>query len=70
MARIRRCPICKNPLPEDEGAVRYRPFCSKRCAEIDLGKWLTGSYAIPATEGESEDEGGTPNPAADPPLRH
>ncbi|MDE2474292.1 MAG: DNA gyrase inhibitor YacG [Alphaproteobacteria bacterium] len=72
MARIRRCPICKNPLPEGEGAARYRPFCSKRCAEIDLGKWLTGSYAIPATEEESEDEeeGGTPKPAADTPLSH
>lgn len=72
MARIPRCPICKNPLPEGEAAVRYRPFCSKRCADVDLGKWLTGSYAIPATEEESEDEeeGGTPKPAADPLLRH
>jgi endogenous inhibitor of DNA gyrase (YacG/DUF329 family) len=33
---------------------RFRPFCSKRCADVDLNRWLTGSYAIPA---EEEDEG-------------
>lgn len=72
MAELRRCPICKGVLREGEEAARYRPFCSRRCADIDLGKWLTGSYAIPATEEESEDEedGGTPNPAAEPPIRH
>ncbi len=71
-AGAHRCPICKRPLPEGKEAAQYRPFCSKRCADIDLGKWLTGSYAIPATEAESEDEeeGGTPKPAADPPIRH
>lgn len=36
------CPICKKqPTPD------YRPFCSKRCADLDLGNWLKGSYAIP-----------------------
>ena len=72
MARANRCPICKRPLPEGVEAARYRPFCSKRCADIDLGKWLTGSYVIPARdeESEDEDEGGTPNPDADPPIRH
>ncbi|MXU66544.1 DNA gyrase inhibitor YacG [Oceanomicrobium pacificus] len=39
------CPICKN-----DSAARYRPFCSKRCADIDLGRWMRGSYAIPADE--------------------
>ena len=42
------CPICKAPSD-----ARYRPFCSRRCADIDLGRWLTGSYRIP-----SEDSGG------------
>lgn len=72
MVTARRCPICKKPLPEDDAAARYRPFCSKRCADIDLGKWFTGSYAIPGTadEPEDEEEGGTPKPAADPPIRH
>lgn len=44
------CPMCsKKPTPE------YRPFCSKRCADLDLGKWLTGSYAIPAADTDEED---------------
>jgi endogenous inhibitor of DNA gyrase (YacG/DUF329 family) len=39
---------------------RFRPFCSKRCADVDLGRWLKGSYAIPAAEtgDESESEAG------------
>ncbi|TCP60298.1 hypothetical protein EV663_11186 [Rhodovulum bhavnagarense] len=37
------CPICKKPTD-----AAYRPFCSRRCADIDLGRWLTGSYAVPA----------------------
>lgn len=42
------CPVCgKAPVPD------YAPFCSKRCADIDLHRWLTGSYAIPAVEEES-----------------
>ena len=47
------CPICKKPLD-----LKYRPFCSKRCADVDLSRWLTGSYAIPGSEeeeGESEE---------------
>ncbi len=40
-----QCPICQK-----ETAENYKPFCSKRCADIDLHKWLTGSYAIPASE--------------------
>lgn len=37
------CPICsKNTEP------KFKPFCSKRCADVDLGKWLNESYAIPA----------------------
>ena len=36
------CPICnKNSVPA------YRPFCSKRCADVDLGRWLRGAYVIP-----------------------
>ena len=33
-----------------------KPFCSKRCADVDLHRWLSGSYAIPVTEDEEEDE--------------
>lgn len=37
------CPICAR-----ETDPKYKPFCSRRCADIDLGKWLTGSYVLPA----------------------
>ena len=43
------CPICGK-----EVVAAYRPFCSRRCADVDLGRWLTGSYAIPVTEEEDE----------------
>ena len=46
----RPCPICRKPSVE-----KYRPFCSKRCADLDLARWLGGKYAIPATEDEDED---------------
>ncbi|MEX3014746.1 DNA gyrase inhibitor YacG [Gymnodinialimonas hymeniacidonis] len=41
------CPIC-----EKESAQAYRPFCSRRCADVDLGRWLNGSYAVPSTDPE------------------
>ncbi|MFU8825433.1 DNA gyrase inhibitor YacG [Yoonia sp.] len=44
------CPICDRPTDK-----AFRPFCSKRCADVDLGKWLTGSYAIPAGRDDAED---------------
>jgi hypothetical protein len=34
---------------------KYRPFCSKRCADLDLGKWLTEAYTIPAVKTDDED---------------
>jgi endogenous inhibitor of DNA gyrase (YacG/DUF329 family) len=36
------CPICGKPV-----VARFKPFCSARCADIDLGRWLKGSYVIP-----------------------
>lgn len=53
------CPICGRPRE-----ARYRPFCSRRCADIDLGRWLTGAYRIPAGEDEGPDA--EPGPAAPP----
>jgi uncharacterized protein len=41
----RTCPICGKPA-----APRHQPFCSARCADIDLGRWLKGNYAIPTDE--------------------
>jgi uncharacterized protein len=46
----RPCPICCKPA-----TLRYRPFCSARCAQIDLGRWLKGSYRI-ATD-DADDDG-------------
>ena len=37
-----RCPICQKPAVE-----AFRPFCSKRCADVDLQRWFRGAYAIP-----------------------
>jgi len=45
------CPICKAKASE-----AYRPFCSKRCADVDLHRWLTGCYAIPAVEADDDPE--------------
>lgn len=39
------CPICGKPAEP-----RWRPFCSRRCADVDLNRWLTGAYAIPVVE--------------------
>ncbi len=45
------CPICDKPTD-----AKYRPFCSKRCADVDLAKWLGGSYAIPSTDPEDAEK--------------
>jgi endogenous inhibitor of DNA gyrase (YacG/DUF329 family) len=44
-----KCPICSR-----SSDAKYRPFCSRRCADVDLSRWLSGAYAIPDA-GESED---------------
>ena len=41
----RKCAACGKPQ-----VAAFKPFCSKRCADLDLGRWLKGSYAIPAEE--------------------
>jgi endogenous inhibitor of DNA gyrase (YacG/DUF329 family) len=41
------CPICSG-----ETAPAYRPFCSRRCADVDLARWLNGSYAVPSEDPE------------------
>jgi endogenous inhibitor of DNA gyrase (YacG/DUF329 family) len=58
-AKRLKCPICGKPRSE-----RYRPFCSKHCADIDLGRWLDGRYAVPGEPvaklegGDADDEEG------------
>ena len=44
------CPICGKPATEAS-----RPFCSERCRDVDLNRWLSNSYAIPGREDEDED---------------
>lgn len=43
-----KCPICGKPRDP-----AYRPFCSRRCADIDLGRWLSESYAMPMPDSEA-----------------
>ena len=40
----RPCAVCGKPVAPDN---RFRPFCSARCRQVDLGRWLAGDYAIP-----------------------
>ena len=56
---IRRgaCPICAKPLVD-----KFRPFCSRRCADVDLNRWLSGVYALPAVEAEGDVESAPTQP--------
>ena len=47
----RTCPICGKPRSE-----AYDPFCSKRCADVDLQRWLSDRYVVPAVENEDGPE--------------
>jgi endogenous inhibitor of DNA gyrase (YacG/DUF329 family) len=51
-----KCPICGKPQEAE-----YRPFCSRRCADVDLQRWFSGRYAIPGakveeTSGDADDD--------------
>jgi endogenous inhibitor of DNA gyrase (YacG/DUF329 family) len=55
-AQAKPCPICGKPRDD-----KFNPFCSKRCADVDLHRWLKGSYVIPgaerpSVEGDAGDE--------------
>jgi len=47
----RPCPICKKM-----SVAAYHPFCSKRCADVDLSRWFSGVYATPAVDQEDDDQ--------------
>ena len=54
--RVRKCPLCGKPATE-----AARPFCSAACKSLDLHRWLSGSYAIPASddaEGDADEKPG------------
>ena len=44
-----KCPLCGKPAD-----VAFRPFCSKRCADVDLQRWFTGGYAIPSDDTDED----------------
>jgi uncharacterized protein len=46
------CPICKEPTEQ-----AYRPFCSARCRDVDLSRWLRGGYAIPGGQADADEDG-------------
>jgi uncharacterized protein len=48
-AAARKCPICGKPATEAS-----KPFCSERCRDVDLNRWLSDSYRIPAAENDDE----------------
>lgn len=64
MAATGACPICRKPREE-----RYRPFCSKRCADVDLGRWFNGAYAVPVEEEPDPGEIERETPREDDPRR-
>ena len=46
------CPICQRSTE-----AAFRPFCSKRCADVDLSRWLKGAYAIPIADADDDEDG-------------
>jgi len=48
MTRAARCPVCGKPRDP-----AYRPFCSKRCADVDLARWFREDYVLPGRDGEA-----------------
>ena len=50
MGSAKKCPICGKPATEAS-----RPFCSERCRDVDLNRWLSNSYAIPGRPEADED---------------
>jgi uncharacterized protein len=53
--RAKRCPICGKPA-----VAQFRAFCSRRCADVDLNRWLSGVYAVPGKPEDDEDGEGAP----------
>ena len=58
---VRPCPLCGKP-----SAQQFHPFCSARCADIDLNRWLKGSYVIPGPAAAEQDDADTPSMPGNP----
>ena len=52
---VGRCPLCGKPTLQP-----FRPFCSRRCADVDLSRWLTGAYAIASSTDDDDEDGEGP----------
>jgi endogenous inhibitor of DNA gyrase (YacG/DUF329 family) len=48
--KLKKCPICNGDAREE-----FRPFCSKRCGDIDLSRWFSGNYTVPVVELDEKD---------------
>lgn len=62
------CPTCQRQT-RFEPANRWRPFCSERCRQIDLGAWASERFRVPA-EAPTDEDGTAPPPASQPQERH
>lgn len=49
-ANQKPCPVCGKPADE-----KLKPFCSRRCADVDLHRWFSGAYSVPVVEDDDED---------------
>ena len=49
--KVGRCPTCGKPASE-----KTRPFCSSRCRDVDLHRWLSGRYIVPGSENDEEEQ--------------
>jgi endogenous inhibitor of DNA gyrase (YacG/DUF329 family) len=56
-----RCPICKKSIDDADRTPAF-PFCSDRCKLIDLGRWLSDAYQIPAESDDEASDGDPPRP--------
>lgn len=45
------CPVCKRATEQ-----AFRPFCSRHCADVDLGRWFTGTYRVPSFRQDNDEE--------------
>ena len=50
MSGHKKCPICNKDASDP-----YKPFCSRRCADVDLARWFSGAYAIPLSQDEDKE---------------
>jgi len=54
----RPCPVCGRPTQASDPEGKFRPFCSARCRQVDLGRWLAEDYAVPGQPADRPEEEG------------